>query len=219
MNKYTKDSLISRFYEIHQGLYEYPDFEYISTYGRINIVCDSHGVFNQQIRKHLEGQGCKKCASLSNSRKWKHLTGYRDSCGKQVQYQDYTVWRAMIQRTKPSYWEKHPHYTGTTVSDMFKSWDSYKDWVDSKFNSKMIDVEGNVFELDKDLLSDGSRKYSEDTCCFIPRLINVGLRNKSENLLDLVEFYKESIEPNVYKLLVTKATEFKNSKILVDEVV
>lgn len=204
MSKWDTISILERFYELHKGLYSYGDFEFTNTSQRINIICREHGDFSQQIRKHLEGQGCKRCAGTKTSSKWINPTGYREPCGKQVQYQEYTVWRAMTQRTKPNYWLSHKHYTGTTCSELFSNWDSYKGWYDNQFSSGFTDDEGKPFELDKDLLSDGSRHYSEHTCCFLPRAINIGLRNKSDKLVELLEQYKDRIEPSVYRLLINK---------------
>lgn len=202
MARYSKESLLERFYELHKGLYKYEDFEYKDTRQRINIVCKVHGLFNQQVRKHLEGQGCKRCANIINRSKWINPTGYREPCGKQIQYQEYTVWRSMIGRGKHKYWIKHPHYSGTTISEDFLSWDKYKEWCDSQFNSGFVDEEGKPFELDKDLLSKGTRHYSEDTCCFLPRAINVGIRNKTKNLPNLIEKYKDSLTKEAYQALL-----------------
>jgi hypothetical protein len=203
MSKLGKTEILDRFYEIHKGLYEYYDFDYIDRHQKISIVCGIHGEFKQQVRKHLEGQGCKRCAGTTTSSKWVNPTGYREACGKQVQYQEYTIWRAMTGRCKPSYWAKHTHYTGTTVSELFSSWDDYKDWYDKQFNSSFVDDEGKVFELDKDLLSNGSRHYSEDTCCFLPRAINHRLQNKSLGLKKLIEQYKDKLDPRAYQALMS----------------
>ena len=203
MARYSRESLLERFYDLHKGRYKYEGFEYRNTNQRINIVCEVHGVFAQKIRKHLEGQGCKRCAGIATSSKWINPTGYREPCGKQVQYQDYTVWRAMNQRSKPEYWIKHPHYSGTTISEDFLSWDKYKDWCDSQFNSGFVDEDGKPFELDKDLLSKGARHYSEETCCFLPRAINVGIRNKTKHLPKLFEKYKDSLTKEAYDALIS----------------
>ena len=77
MRKLNKDELLHRFKILHEGLYGYEDFEYTGTRQRISIICRVHGVFDQQVRKHLEGQGCKRCAGTKNKSKWINPTGYR----------------------------------------------------------------------------------------------------------------------------------------------
>lgn len=211
MTKWNSVNILDRFDELHRGLYSYEDFEYVNSNQRINIICSEYGVFNQKIRKHLEGQGCKRCAGTKTSSKWINPTGYRQPCGKQVQYQEYTVWRAMQQRVKPDYWLTRKHYTGATCSELFSTWDGYKGWYDNQFNSGFTDEEGKPFELDKDLLSNGGRHYSEHTCCFLPRAINIGIRNKSKRLEGLVEKYKYEIRPDVYKLLTNQSKSIKQN--------
>jgi hypothetical protein len=29
---------------------------------KVNIICPSHGIFEQSFHKHLQGDGCKKCS-------------------------------------------------------------------------------------------------------------------------------------------------------------
>ena len=115
----------------------------------------------------------------------------------------------MKQREKPEYWINRPHYTGTTVSEMFSSWDTYKDWYDSQFNSSFKDNEGKPFELDKDLLSNGERCYSEYTCCFLPRLINVAIRNRSKDLGRLTQEYRDKISEEAYVALLNITNNLK----------
>ena len=46
----------------HRGRYTYEDVKFSSTNDKITIMCKKHGKFTQKVRKHLEGNGCKKCA-------------------------------------------------------------------------------------------------------------------------------------------------------------
>jgi hypothetical protein len=58
----TKE-FIKRAKEIHGDRYNYEKSEYVGYKNKITIICLKHGEFNQQVRKHLEGQNCKRCTS------------------------------------------------------------------------------------------------------------------------------------------------------------
>lgn len=201
VKKWDNESILKRFSELHDGQYSYPDFNFSGVESRLKIVCPLHGVFDQKVKKHLEGQGCKKCVPLNH--KWRNPTGYRDESGKQVQYRLYTIWRSMQQRTKPSYWVKHTHYSGTMCSENFKSWDYFYEWCVKQGNAFYSDLKGKPFELDKDLLSQGSKCYSEDTCIFLPREINLVLRQNPKRLPELYELYKDQLTEVAKKQLET----------------
>jgi hypothetical protein len=60
--KKTKESVIKQAKDTHNGLYNYPDFEYVNVFQKISIHCEQHGLFTQTIHNHLQGQGCPKCS-------------------------------------------------------------------------------------------------------------------------------------------------------------
>ena len=191
--KWTDESILVKFSELHKGRYTYPDFEYINTAQTFTVRCNIHGDFQQKVRKHLEGQGCKRC-NIHKEVKWKNSTGYYDENGKQVQLRLYTIWRGIQQRCKESYWDKHPHYKGTTCSDNFKSWDYFYEWCQEQTGVTSCDELGKPYELDKDLLGKGGQKvYAEDVCVFLPRAINNALCNNKGKIPSLVSKYKNSI--------------------------
>jgi very-short-patch-repair endonuclease len=57
-----KDVLI-RFKKIHSDKYDYSIFKYNGMYRTSNIICRTHGKFEQSALNHLSGKGCPKCAS------------------------------------------------------------------------------------------------------------------------------------------------------------
>ena len=60
----TKEQLLQMFQIKHNDTYEYIVTETKSD-SEVGVVCKKHGIFYQKVRKHLEGQGCKRCAGLS----------------------------------------------------------------------------------------------------------------------------------------------------------
>lgn len=54
--------LLKEFQKVHQGLYQYEDFEYTNNFSKAKIVCAIHGRFEQTTSNHLKGKGCAKCA-------------------------------------------------------------------------------------------------------------------------------------------------------------
>ena len=82
---------------------------------------------------------------------------------------EYTLWHDMLKRCyyKP-YLEKHPTYIGCSVSDNFKYYHLFHAWCQIQIG---FGKEG--YHLDKDLLINGNKVYSEDTCLFIPKSLNL----------------------------------------------
>lgn len=79
----------------------------------------------------------------------------------------YQLWYKMLTRC---YGDdvKYRSYSDCTVSDNFKNLSYFCNWClkQTGFNEK-------GFEFDKDLLSKNIKRYSEDTCVFIPKEINL----------------------------------------------
>lgn len=84
----------------------------------------------------------------------------------------YSVWRDMLRRCyDPNFQAKHPTYIGCTVDER---WHDYQDFAEWHYNH---DYSHEGFELDKDLLILDNKNYSPETCCFVPRELNVLLTN------------------------------------------
>ena len=81
----------------------------------------------------------------------------------------YNAWKGMLERcyTEKSL-SKCPTYLGCSVSDNFKNFTFFKEWAEKQVGS---DKDG--WNLDKDILVRGNKIYSEDTCCFVPKEINL----------------------------------------------
>lgn len=83
--------------------------------------------------------------------------------GKKIR--EYNLWRNMRVRCVTS--EKDVTYNGCDISPEFKVFSKFKVWCNSQ-----IGFDKNGWQLDKDIIVKGSRLYSPETCCFVPRDIN-----------------------------------------------
>lgn len=78
----------------------------------------------------------------------------------------YKVWTSMLSRCySTKYQEKHPTYKGCSVSDEWLTFSNFKSWMEKQ------DWEGK--QLDKDLLFEGNKVYSAETCVFVSREVNM----------------------------------------------
>lgn len=77
----------------------------------------------------------------------------------------YMTWRAMLKRCYlKSYQLKRPTYINCYVDDDWLLFSKFKDW--------MIAQKWEGYQLDKDLLFQGNKIYSEKTCIFVPLKVN-----------------------------------------------
>lgn len=77
----------------------------------------------------------------------------------------YQTWSDMLKRCySEKYQEKNPTYRGCTVSDTWLTFSKFKNWIEKQ------DFEGR--HLDKDLLFEGNKVYSHETCVFVTREVN-----------------------------------------------
>lgn len=88
----------------------------------------------------------------------------RDKCNK-----IYRTWGKMMRRCLAGgdYQKEKPAYIGCHTSVEFSNFESFSDWA--------ITQQGCLdqgYNLDKDLLVKGNKLYSEETCVYIPALLN-----------------------------------------------
>ena len=78
----------------------------------------------------------------------------------------YRVWRSMLERCySAKHQENHPTYIGCSVSEEWLTLSVFKSWMEAQ------DFEG--MQLDKDILFEGNKVYSEETCAFVTRAVNM----------------------------------------------
>ena len=77
----------------------------------------------------------------------------------------YQAWTGMLMRCySTKYQEKRPTYVGCTVSEEWLIFSNFKDWMEKQ------QWEGK--HLDKDILFEGNKVYSPDTCIFVTPTVN-----------------------------------------------
>lgn len=85
-----------------------------------------------------------------------------------VHTKEYKLWFAMLARCySEDYQKRQPTYIGCTVSENFKNFQFFAEWCNNQVG---FGLEG--WQLDKDILVKGNKVYSEDTCCFVPKVVN-----------------------------------------------
>ena len=169
-NKY-----LNKTYTNKQGL-NYKIVHY-NTYYDITILFDS-GYIKSATMKEVKRNAIKD--KLSPSVYGVGIVGIRYNTkvdGKHTT--EYGTWKNMLRRC---YSEKGRHkfqsYDDCTVSENFKKYSYFYEWVNKQVGFNSVDDMGNIFQLDKDLLSKGNKIYSETTCVFLPLEINIALAIK-----------------------------------------
>lgn len=211
-SRLTTGEFIRKAKAIHGDKYDYSKTQYIGGQHKVCIVCPKHGEFYQLPTNHLGGKGCNECNRESKKSRIRNI-GINDldfpvkDNGKDMQF--YTIWKAMLQRCYDNRLkEKLPTYQECYVCEEWKYLSNFKKWYDEHY------VEG--WHLDKDILMQGNKFYSPETCCFVPFEINVLFRRrtKTKTILEraqtLANKYKELLEPRVYYTLINykvKTTE------------
>lgn len=114
----------------------------------------------------------------------------------------YTLWSNMLSRCYGDKTQaKQPTYIGCEVSENFKSFNYFTEWCQQQIG---FGVEG--YALDKDLLVQGNKMYSEDVCVFLPRLVNQAItiqKFKKSNLPSGVHI-RQGVKKNIYQSTLTK---------------
>lgn len=111
----------------------------------------------------------------------------------------YDRWRNMMTRVYGNYEKTRKSYENVECSPSFLNFFNFKFWIDKEPFSNYT-VSGNPYQLDKDLLGFG-RKYSEDTCAFIPAWLNSAIpraNQKSDKETVYVSVKRESESKTTY---------------------
>ena len=98
---------------------------------------------------------------------------YYLSDGTRKKTREYMLYQNMKSRCSDKYKQGRLTYADCTVSDKFKDFQYFANWCNRQIGFLLKDSDGRFFQLDKDILYKGNKLYSEDTCVFVPKDINV----------------------------------------------
>ena len=141
--------------------------EYVNSNTKVCIICPIHGETYQIPSNHLRSCGCQKCYH-DKHKKLVCGVGVNDIsyCPKPI----YQKWVSMIKRCySPKSLNTHKTYQDCSVSDEWLVLSNFKSWCERYY------IEG--YDLDKDLLVKGNKVYSPETCCFLPKVFNIIIRD------------------------------------------
>ena len=139
------------------------------------VVINNNGVdvklYDADLEKYVinEGKTHKNVSYIS-------LDGNKEGRIKTKLYSQYTSLTGRTGRS-PVMIERRPDYFGCTLDDSFKTFDGWVSWAETKIGFMCTDSNGNLYQLDKDLLSypEKNKHYSPDNCVFLPPDVNSGI--------------------------------------------
>lgn len=152
--------------------YDYSKVQYVNGNSIITVICPKHGEFTVPRGAHAYGE--RECPCCERDKK--RPTIYDDLGIIDDGYMQYTTashkkWIGIIHRCyNKSALKKRPTYQGCGLCEEWKTFSVFKKWFDENY------VEG--YELEKDILVKGNKIYGPDTCCFVPRRINILITNR-----------------------------------------
>lgn len=165
----SQEEFILRAKEVHGDKYDYSKVNYVNSTTKVCIICPKHGEFWQTPSGHINAkQGCQKCYD-DRRRSLVLGWGINDSLSPIIHGKEkelaYKTWTSMIRRCYSDKYHKHkPSYIGCSVCEEWRYYSNFEKWFDKHFRKGYV--------LDKDILVQGNRTYSPETCCFVPPYIN-----------------------------------------------
>lgn len=173
----TTEAFIKRAKEIHGNKYDYSKVQYVKSTTKVCIVCPKHGEFWQTPSSHVNAkQGCQKCY---DDRRRTRVLGWGINDAKHPVMHGtekelaYKTWTSMIRRCySPKYHKFKPTYIDCQVCSEWKYFSNFERWFYENYKDGYV--------LDKDIIKQGNKIYSPDTCCFVPPYINCLLAMNSK---------------------------------------
>lgn len=116
------------------------------------------------------------------------------------QLPEYKHWLNMLSRAYDvRVYKKQPNYIGTEVCSEWLYFMNFREWALPKIQ--------DGFELDKDILVQGNKVYSPDTCLFVPKWVNSFIASAKPNIRVR---YKNTSNPEYLARTSNKVTKLEN---------
>ena len=167
--RFTNDEYIARCREVWGEKYELGKINYVGRQVKVVVGCRAHGDFLANPDNFLQGKGCPKCKS-DNAKRLIYNIGINDSYGES-KTKIYALWRDILTRCyDKNALERHPTYKGCELCDDWKYFSNFKKWAEENYK--------DGYEIEKDIIKKNNKIYGPDTCCFVPRRINILLTRR-----------------------------------------
>lgn len=128
-------------------------------------------------------------------------------------YKIYNTWRHMLLRTTEKWQRKYPTYQGITCCDDWLYLSNFAEDVKRLNNYEAWLKNEETYLLDKDVLGNGNKVYSKETCCFL----NYTESNRdviSRNPENLTKLHQGGKEYGMRRAKPVKATHSKTNEVL-----
>lgn len=76
--KYNLEEFIERANQVHDNAYDYTNSVYINSKTKVDIRCETHGIFSQLPESHLQGTRCPKCANAFGKMENEWLNSFKN---------------------------------------------------------------------------------------------------------------------------------------------
>lgn len=183
---------VGKTYSTNQG-YIITIIEYIS-FGNVTIKFNDT---NETILKNIRLGDIKNGEVANPYHKSVYGVGYYGDDSQSVRKNKKLnkvkrTWRGMLNRCyNKKEQEKHPTYKDVIVCEEWHNFQNFAKWFEENWKPYMQD-----WQLDKDILVEGNKVYSPDTCCFVPAEINSLFTKNKPN-----EFYNGVKKAGKYRFL------------------
>lgn len=163
----NKEKFIKRSKEKFGDKFDYSKIQYKGLDKNIILICPIHGEFKMRPDAHFRSKtGCPRCSILGRRKIICNfgIYDYNESIDKQIE----SLWRGMIHRCYDKKTQiKNPSYIGCSVCEEWRYFSNFYKWITNPENGYK-----RGYAIDKDILIQGNRIYSPETCCCVPININ-----------------------------------------------